>query len=205
MTYLLIAFLAVAFVPLLIGSWRVSLVGLAMQGLLMAWMALLGSPDWNPGFIVLLADLALLRGLLAPELLSRALKARKEPARNEVIPANLLYWFGAGALVGLAFGFARRVADGEARLPIAVAAAALLLGLFVLATEEPRLSQIVGLLRIENAIALFELASPFHLPLLLHVGMSTSYAFSVALYLAFLSQRSLTQEGQVEDLGRPTL
>lgn len=42
---------------------------------------------------------------------------------------------------------------------IAVATAALLFGFFVLATQDSVFSQIVGVLRIENAVALFELVA----------------------------------------------
>ena len=42
MTYLLVSFLVVLVVPLFAATWRTSLLGLSLQGLLLGWMALRG-------------------------------------------------------------------------------------------------------------------------------------------------------------------
>ena len=49
--------------------------------------------------------------------------------------------------------------ESDAQTFVAVATAALLLGLLLLATQTGPFSQMVGVLRIENAIALFELGA----------------------------------------------
>ena len=52
--------------------------------------------------------------------------------------------------------------SGEQRTLVAVAAIGILLGFLVLATQSSPFSQVVGALRIENAIALVELGSEHH-------------------------------------------
>lgn len=147
-------FLLVILVPLFAARWRVSVVGLGLQGLLL-WAAAGGHES-----LFQTADLLVLRGLLVPALLWRCYRGR---ARNDVIPANLFAWGFVAAVTLAAFWFADALAAGsphEGR--IAVASAAFLLGLFVLASQDSPFSQLVGVLRIENAVAMFELTLPGH-------------------------------------------
>jgi hydrogenase-4 component E len=106
-------------------------------------------------------DLVLLRALALPLAIYFVLRAQGAPARNDVIAPNLFSWAMAVALVVVAFRTADVLVptEGDDQLVVAVASAALLLGLFVLATARGVLSQIIGLVRVENAIALFELGS----------------------------------------------
>lgn len=165
MSPLLIALLGVLLVPLFIGTWRAALVGLAAQGLLMAWITY--RLDWqpgSPGYWVELFDLAVIRGAGIPLVFYRALRGQQAPARNDAIPPNLLSWTLALTCVLVSFSFAGRVveAEGDAQTLVAVACAGLLLGFLTLATQADRFSQITAVLRIENAIALFELGSGGH-------------------------------------------
>ena len=137
MTYLLIAYLLVALVPLFVAAWRTSLMGLALQGLLLGWMAVaLGTEFSSPARVALLVELFVVRGLVVPIYLYRVLSALKTPRRSDVIPANLLYWTIVGVLVVISFRFGSNVlAEEEAQTHLAVAAAALMLGLLVLASQ----------------------------------------------------------------------
>ncbi len=188
MTYLLIAFLVVLFVPLLVANWRASLVGLGLQGLLMT--ALVAHRGWHatPGGVVLLLDLLQLRTWFVPRHLYVILRAQSAPRRSDVIPANLLSWTLAFALVVVAFRFAAAAepAGGEPALHVAVAATGLLLGLLVLGTQNTTFSQVSGALRIENAVALFELAGGHELPLPVQLGLSAELLLTVLTFGRFL-------------------
>ena len=160
MSPLLITLLGVMLVPLFVGTWRTSLLGLSCQGFVLAWIAFRGAPDFgNPSDWVTMADLILLRAIAAPLLLARVLKSQNVPNRNDVIPPNLLSWTIALGMVLVAFNLAQSLVpeSGDAQTHVAVAATGLLLGFLVLGTQSGHFSQMVGALRIENAIALFEL------------------------------------------------
>ncbi len=188
MTPLLVAFLLAAGAPLLVATWRTSLLGLALQGALLAAMALERGWPTTAAAAALLADLLLLRTWFAPRLLHRILLAQAAPRRSDVIPANLLSWTLAGALVLAAFQFAGLVepAGGEPALQVAVAAAALLLGLLVLASQDRPFAQAVGLLRLENAIALFELGGPSAPPLPVQLALTSVLLLTVLTLGRFL-------------------
>lgn len=188
MTYLLIAYLLVALVPLFVAAWRTSLMGLALQGLLMGWMAVALAPEFTSAArITLLVELFFVRGIVIPTYLYRVLNALKTPRRSDVIPANLMFWTIVGVLVVISFRFANYVLKDEvAQTHLAVAAAAAMLGLLVLASQSQPLSQLLGVLRIENAIALFELTSDHPLPLAVQLGVPLLLMLSVLVFGWFL-------------------
>jgi hydrogenase-4 membrane subunit HyfE len=190
-TSLSIALLGVLLVPLFVATWRTSLLGLACQGLLMAWMARrLGADPRTLDGIVTLADLGLVRGVVAPLVLHRVLRAQSRPARNDVIPPNLLSWTLALGVVLVSLNFAATLVPeyGEPRTLVAVATSALLLGFLVLSSQAGTFSQIVGALRVENAIALFELGdAPTHSLVGVKVGQSLVVLATILLYRWYLA------------------
>ncbi len=165
MSPFLVALLGILLFPLFVSSWRISLFGLASQGALMALVAYrfehgattLG--DW-----ITLLDLGIARGVVAPLALYTVLRARQAPSRNDVIPPNLLSWTFALTLVFVSFSFSALLVPtpGAQRTLVAIAASAVLLGLLVLATQSDPFSQMIGVLRIENGIALLELGGERH-------------------------------------------
>ena len=161
MNPLLIAFVGVLLVPLFVASWRLSLLGLTAQGLLMAAIRYQLDPSLDTvDAWVALFDLVVVRGLGAPFLLYAVLRAQRAPARNDVLPPNLMSWTLAIAFVLVAFRFADLLVavDNAEHDFVATASAGLLLGLLVLATQTGPFSQMIGALRIENGIALLELS-----------------------------------------------
>ena len=197
MTYLLVAFLVVIVVPLLTASWRISLLGLALQGLLMAAMAVQRGWPHDVGGALLLADLLVLRGWFIPRHLRRIMDRLGVGPRNDVIPANLLSWALAGAAVLVAFRFAGHVLPGEGdrTLLAAVAAAALLLGLLILGTQVTSFSQITGVLRVEYAIALFELGGAHAPGLPVQLGLSLVLLLSALTLGRFLGRLGASGDG----------
>jgi hydrogenase-4 component E len=188
MTYLLIAFLIVLVTPVLTASWRLSLVGLGLQGLLMA--AMVADRGWTPSLagVVLLLDLLVLRTWFIPRHLIAIMGGLGGPGRRDVIPANLLSWTLAGALVLVGFRFAALVhpEGGIASTHVAVATSGLLLGMLVLATQTSTFGQIVGVLRVEFAIALFELGSGPELDLPVQLGVGAVLLLTVLTLGSFL-------------------
>ncbi len=191
MNPLLIALLAVLLGPLFVGTWRTSLWGLSMQGLLMAWLALrLGPHPSTPSAWLTLIDLALLRGVAAPTALYQVLRARNVPARHDAIPPNLLSWTLALGSVLVAFNFAQVLVPAPAmeQSIVSVAATGLMLGFLVLATQSATFGQMIAVLRIENAIALFELSGEGHAQsVAIQVGQMLVVAASIVLYRWYLN------------------
>ena len=186
MSSLLVGLLVVMLVPLFVATWRTSLLGLAVQGLLIASIAEQGMPahraigDW-----ITLVDLGVVRGVVAPLVIHRVLARKDVPPRSDVVPPNLLSWTFALGLVLVAFRFAERLepAPGAPRTLVAVAGAGVLLGMFVLATQTGVVSQVIGALRIENAIALLEVGSgAHHAPIGLHAAKVLIVVLTVALF-----------------------
>jgi hydrogenase-4 membrane subunit HyfE len=160
MNPLLIALLGIMLLPLFTASWRLSLMGLVGQGLVMAWIAYREHPTMPDVDAWLeLVDLAVVRGLFAPIALYAGLRALRTTPRHDMLPPNLMTWTVAVVVVLAAFRFSDLVGDLsiDEHAFVSVATAALLLGLLQLSTQVGTFSQILGLVRIQNAIALFEL------------------------------------------------
>ena len=207
MSSLLIGFLAILLVPLFAASWRVSLLGLALQGFVLGWISLRLHAPASLADRLALIDLIVVRGVVAPILLFQSFAVRGVPRRNDVIPSNLFAWILVGAFVFVSFRFAAAAfqTDVAGALPFASATLALLLGFFVLSSQSSMFSQIVGLLRIENSVVLFELMSPHRLPLAIQAGVSAVFLLTVLLFTWFLRQDlPAAAEGPAAEEG-PTL
>lgn len=212
MSPLLVGLLGVLLVPLFVATWRSSLVGLACQGFLMTLIAYRLHPhpstpeDW-----LRLTDLAVVRTVVAPLALYAVLRGQNAPARNDVIPPNLLSWTLAFGLVLVSFTFAEQLIPvaGDERTLVAVASAGVALGFLVLASQSAPFSQMMGALRIENAIALLELGSTRHeSPLAISLAVFAVFVTTVALfrwYLSTLGPHAGPAASQNPDAEGPTL
>lgn len=183
MNGVLIAFEIALLLPLFIGTWRTSLVGLSAQGFLMAWIAFRHGVAPTPEAAVEVIDLVILRGIAIPALLYREMRAQNAARRNDVIAPNLLSWVLALTLVLMSFRAADLLvpSEGDGQALIGVATSALLIGLLVLATRTGHFSQMLGALRVENAIALFTVGSAPHTQLGVRIG-ETLVLFATILY-----------------------
>lgn len=204
MNPVLIAFVGVLLLPLFVASWRLSLLGLALQAVLMAWSAYELHPALDSfGAWATMVDLVLVRGLGAPLLLYAVLRSQGATARNDVIPPNLMSWTLAIALVLVAFRFADLLvpSEGAEHSFVAAASAAVLLGLLVLSTQTGPFSQMVGALRIENGIAMFELGG--HHDPAMQVAQTVILVLTILLfrwYLKTLPRASQTKVSAVEGM-----
>lgn len=165
MSPILIALLGVFIVPVIVATWRMSLLGLAGQGFLMALVAyrLEPSPSTAAEWLTL-ADLGLVRGFAVPAMFYLVLRRREDPPRSLLVPSSLFSWAVGFGLVLVAFTFAELLVpqQGDQQVLIAVAAAGVMLGFLVLAVQPRPFGQMVGALRVENAIALVELGGGHH-------------------------------------------
>jgi hydrogenase-4 component E len=193
-TTLLIGFIVVLLVPLFVATWRTSLFGLALQGGLLAAMAYrLEGAEWSAGSVLTYVDLLVVRGFVAPWLLYRVLHGRSAPERNDVLPPNMLAWAAAIGLAILALRVSSALVpvEGDEQMMVAAAASGVFLGFLVLATQVGVFSQIVGALRVENAVALFELSGgPHEGSVAVHLGQIAVLVASVLLFRWYLSHTS---------------
>jgi hydrogenase-4 component E len=202
---LLIAFVGVLMVPLFVASWRLSLLGIAMQGLLMAWISYQLDPALDTASSwVGLVDHVAVRGLAAPIALYSVLRTQRTTARNDVIPPNLMSWTLAIGLVLVAFRFADLLVpvEGNEHAFAAGATAGVLLGLLVLATQVGPFSQMMGALRIENGIAFFELCAR-HQPLAMQIAQTVILIATIVMfrwYLKTLPRASAVKVSAVEGM-----
>jgi hydrogenase-4 membrane subunit HyfE len=188
---LLMGLLGVMLVPLFLATWRSSLLGLSCQGVLIAWAAYRLDPNLRAlSTWLMLVDLVLVRGVGAPFLLYRLLSSQKRSARHDIIGSNLLSWTIAFGLVLAAFNLSAVLVpvDGDQRAIISVATAGILLAFLVLASQSTPFGQIVGALRLENGIALFELGGEHrhHDVVVIELGQVAIVAGTISLYLWLL-------------------
>ncbi|HVY29878.1 MAG TPA: hypothetical protein VHB79_25135 [Polyangiaceae bacterium] len=187
MSPLLMGLLGVMLLPLFVANWRSSLLGLSCQGLLIGWAAYRLDPHLaSPHTWLTLADLVLLRGFGAPLLLYRALRGKNRALHQQFFSPNLLTWTIALGLVLAAFNLAASLIpqDGDERALTSVATAGVLLAFLVLASQAGAFGQVVGALRLENGIALFELGEQQrHEHITLHIGQLALVLATLSLYL----------------------
>lgn len=209
MSPLLMGLLGVMVVPLFVATWRSSLFGLSCQGLLIAWAAYRLRPELHSLETWLtLTDLVLVRGVGAPLLLYRLLLSQKRAPRHDIIAPNLLSWTVALGLVLAAFNVSAALVpvDGDERALISVAAAGVLLGFLVLASQSTPFGQVVGALQLENGIALFELGGErHHGSLVTLVGQVAIVAGTLGLYVWLLTGFSDADSAPPASQDEPTL
>lgn len=193
MTYLLFAYVLGLVLPLFLRSWQTALFGLRAQGLALAGIVWLHGHGSEPGGILALIDLLLLRGLLAPSVLRRVALSRGIPRAFDLIPANLFVWTLAAILLMTSFGFAASLAGSHAyaMTHLGAASAGVLVALFILATQRTPLGQGVAVLTLENAIALFELHAHHTVEWGVQVGLLVVYALTLLTLRHLISRLGL--------------
>ena len=212
MSPLLVALLGVLLLPLFFATWRASLFGLACQGALIASIVHgLHHPPTTAASWFALLELVVVRGFAAPLALYTVLRAQQAPPRSDLAPPNLLTWTLALALVLVSFTFSDFLVNdpGEQQTLVAVATAGVLLGFLVLAAQSGPFSQMVGVLRIENAIVLLERGVGGHEePLGVQLGLAAVFVATVAFfrwYLSHLGRDTSASDGDGSSPGAPAI
>lgn len=159
----------------ILGTTRLStcIRTLAAQGILLGGLALVLAPEFSLHPIALAAGTILVKGIVLPWLLHRAI--REAAIRREVEP---VVGFTASLLLGavmLALGFAIAArlppAHVQHALLVPVSLTTLMIGFLVMMTRRKALTQVVGYLVLENGIYLFGLTQTGSVPFLLEIGV----------------------------------
>ena len=171
------------------------------QGVALGIVAMvLGAHDHDAGLIATAAVVLAVKGVAIPVFLNRAggggaLERERRPLVN--VPASLV---ASAVLIVLAFAAARGVAafvgtTTGALVPVGVAT--LLLGFFVLVARRRPLFQMVGLLLVDNGIALVAFLCTAGVPFLIELGVSLDVLLGVVV-LMVLAQRLRSEFGDLD-------
>jgi hydrogenase-4 membrane subunit HyfE len=179
MTLPLIAFLVAAIIPIFFGKVRSAPFWLTAQAAALAWNVVQHG-DLSLHTYVALIEVLVVRALVAPRLLRRAIRQRGEP-NLDLMPSNLFTWAIAIALVVLAFEFAAPAMSDRQALTLGVVGTTVTVSLLLLSTNDSPPAQLVAVLFMENGLALFESLLPEPWPLPVHGALSTVYLLTVAV------------------------
>jgi hydrogenase-4 membrane subunit HyfE len=173
----LIACLLATVIPVFFARVEAAPLWLGLQALALGWISLTRHPEvdthaWAAGLEVLVV-----RAWLVPTVLRRAL-TNHASARLDLMPSNLFAWGVATTLIILAFRFGDGARMDARALTLGVVAATTMIAFLVLATNRAPAAQLVALLFMENALALFESLLPEPWPLPVHLAVSGVYGLS---------------------------
>ncbi|HUZ09035.1 MAG TPA: hypothetical protein VMU76_02605 [Acidimicrobiales bacterium] len=158
---------------------------LAVQGLALACVAMVvGLRRHDTGLIVVAVLVLAAKAIVVPMLITRVV--RHDPASRETqplvnVPASLV---AAGALTILAFAVTRSVTalvPTPAGRLIPLGLAAMLVGFFALVTRRKAVSQIVGILLVDNGVALVAFLATAGVPLIVELGASLDVLLAVVV------------------------
>lgn len=145
----------------------------AFQGVMLAALPVALHPTWSPHILGLALGTLIVKSLVLPTLLHRAI--REAAVRREIEP---VIGFSASLCVGavavaLSFAVAQRLPlpESQTALLVPVALSTVIIGLIVLTTRTKALTQVVGYLVLENGIYIFGLSQAERVPFLVDVGV----------------------------------
>jgi hydrogenase-4 component E len=176
--------------------WRRSLSAivkaLALQGIALGAVALILGLRHHDGVLIAVAALVVAaKGVVIPSLLGRVVAGdltSREATPLVNVPASLV---GAGALTFLAYGatgpVVALVPTTAGRL-IPLGFATLLVGFFAMAVRRKSVSQIVGLLLVDNGIALVAFLATAGVPLVVELGASLDVLLLVVVLRVLAAQ-----------------
>ncbi|MDD2880410.1 MAG: hypothetical protein PHQ58_08220 [Rhodoferax sp.] len=176
----LIACLIATLIPVFFGKLTVTPTWLSLQALALGWITLNQHDTLNLHALAAGLEILIIRAWLVPQLLRRTLQAGKA-AELDVMPSNLFAWGAAVALIILAFKFGDGARADVRALTLGVVAATVTVAFLVLASNREPVAQLVALLFMENALALFESLMPEPWPLPVHIAISVVYVGTVAV------------------------
>ncbi len=179
-TLALIACLLATVLPVFFGKLAVTPTWLSLQALALGWISLNKHHELDFHALEAGLEILLIRAALVPHLLRRTLQGCKA-AEHDVMPSNLLTWGVAVTLIIFAFQFGDGARADVRALTLGVIAATVTIAFLLLATNREPMAQLVALLFMENALALFESLMPEPWPLPVHIAISSVYVGTVAV------------------------
>lgn len=180
MTVALALFLLAVIVPVFFGKIRSAPAWLLVQALALGWVGFVQHAHVSVHALAALAEVVVVRALLAPGLLRRAIQGCGEPDLD-LMPSNLFAWAVAIALIVLAFEFGAPAADDQHAMTLGAVAATVAVALLLLATNGSAPAQLVAVLYMENALGLFETLLPEPWPLPVHAALGLIYLGTVGV------------------------
>ena len=173
----------------------------ALQSFLLGVVALLVVLGYGETHILIAAVLTIaIKAIAIPVVLSRVIErihVRKEVDFSINIPASLLL---CGGMVILADSVAHSILDAQrADAPavsrvLSVSIAMMLIGLFIMMTRKKAITQIVGLLTMENGVFLSGLSITYGMPLIVEVGIFFDILVAVLILGVFIFRINRTFE-----------
>lgn len=192
----LIAFLVAAIIPIFFGKIRSAPFWLFAQAAALAWNVVQhGDPSLHT--YLALIEVLMVRALIAPQLLRRAIRLRNEP-NLDLMPSNLFTWSVAIALVVLAFDFASPAMSDRQALTLGVVGATVVVSLLLLSTNDSPPAQLAAVLFMENGLALFESLLPEPWPLPVHGALSAIYILTVSVGSWLIAKRDPVEDRAVD-------
>lgn len=180
MTLPLILCLTATVIPVFFSRIAAAPTWLSLQALTLGWITLSGHDGASLHALLAGLEILLIRALAVPYLLHRTLH-RNPKARISLMPSNLFAWGVAITLIILAFKFGDGARADLRAMTLGVVAATAMIAFLILATNHEPAAQLVALLFMENALALFESLMPEPWPLPVHVAVSAVYVLSVSV------------------------
>lgn len=203
MTLPLILFLMTAVVSVFFAKIRSMPAWLAIQALALGWNGVAQHEELSPHTLAALLEIVVVRGVIAPKLLRRAIRARTEP-NQDLMPSNLFTWVLAIALIVLAFEFGAPAMSDRQAFTLGAVGATVAVALLVLSTNNSPPAQLVAVLFMENALALFESLLPKSWPLPVHVALSAIYLLTVGIGAWLIGRRESIDPGDAANAAAPT-
>jgi hydrogenase-4 component E len=174
---------------------------LAVQGAALAAIAVvLGADRHHPELYAVAAGVGLLRAVVLPGILRRAVTASTEdretrPLMN--VGASLLATAGLVLLAYVAATPMVRLENTPAARALPVGLAVVLIGMLVLVTRRKALSQVTGFLLLDNGITAIAFLAAAGVPLLVEFGVSFDLLLAV-LVLRVLTTRLRASFGSAD-------
>ena len=176
MTLPLIFCLIATVIPVFFSRISSAPTWLSLQALALGWITL--NDEFSAHTLLLGLEILLVRAVLVPHLLRRALK-RQAQSRISLMPSNFFTWGIAVMLIILAFKFGDGARADARALTLGVVAATVVIAFLILSTNHEPKAQLVAVLFMENALALFETLMPEPWPLTVHLAISAVYILTV--------------------------
>lgn len=180
MTLALMLCLIATVIPVFFGKIGSAPTWLSLQALALGWISLTRHHELSTHVMAAGLEVLLIRAWLVPHLLRRALREQRV-AQLDLMPSNLFAWGVAITLIILAFKFGDGARADVRAMTLGVMAATAMIAFLVLATNQEPAAQLVALLLMENALALFETQMPEPWPLPVHLAVSGVYVATVAV------------------------
>jgi hydrogenase-4 membrane subunit HyfE len=203
MTLTLMLCLLATLVPVFFSRVSGAPVWLSVQALALGWITLNQHHPLSLHAALAGAEVLLVRALLVPYLLRSAITKQGHMQVN-LMPSNLFAWGIAVALIIFAFKFGDGARADVRALTLGVVASTVVMAFLILATNQHKMAQLVALLFMENALALFESLMPEPWPLPVHLLISAVYVLTVFLGSWLVSDVAEHTRKLMQDAGEAT-